>query len=92
MGDHEPQILKIPDLPRHVWEDEPPSTYGTPVGYGCHSTGPSHEYFSRFIDSTHPNRWYWFLSDETHHASANTSTIRYGMSDILETSSIPDPS
>ena len=46
MGDHEPEILEIPNLPRPVWEDEPTSTYGTPVGSGCHSVGPSHEYFS----------------------------------------------
>ena len=55
MGDHVPKIPKIPGLPRHVWEDEPASTYRTQVGYGRHSAGPSHEYFSLFIDSTHPN-------------------------------------
>ena len=46
MGDHEHEIPEIPDLPRHVWEDEPPRTYGTLVGFGRHSTGPSQEYFS----------------------------------------------
>ena len=46
MGDHELEILEIPDIPRHVWEDEPPSTYRTPVGSGHHLTGPTHEYFS----------------------------------------------
>ena len=43
---HEHEILEIPDLPHHVWEDEPLSTYGTPLGSGHHSDGPSHEYFS----------------------------------------------
>ena len=46
MGDHEPEIPEIPDLPLHVWEDEPPSTYGTLVGYVRHLAIPSHEYFS----------------------------------------------
>ena len=55
MGDHEPEILQIPDIPCNVWKDEPKSTYRTQVGYGHHSAGPSHEYFSLFIDSTHPD-------------------------------------
>ena len=38
MGDHEHEIPEIHDLPCHVWEDEPPSTYGTLVGYVRHST------------------------------------------------------
>ena len=46
MGGHEPKILKIPDLRRHVWEYEPMSTYGTQVGSGCHLVGLSYEYFS----------------------------------------------
>ena len=46
MGDHEHENLEIPDLPRHVWEDEHPSTYGTLVGSGHHLVGLSHEYFS----------------------------------------------
>ena len=43
MGDHEPEIPEITDLPRLVWEDEPASTYGTPIWFGFHSTAPSHE-------------------------------------------------
>ena len=46
MGDHEHEIPEIPDFPHHVWEDEPPSTYGTPVGSFRHSVGPTQEYFS----------------------------------------------
>ena len=46
MGDHEHEILEIPNLPHHVWEDEPSSTYETLVGSGHHSARPSHEYFS----------------------------------------------
>ena len=45
MGDHEHEISDISDLPHHVWEDEPPSTYGTPIGSGPHLVGLSHEYF-----------------------------------------------
>ena len=89
MGDHEPEILEITDLPHHVWEDELARTYGTRVGSGHHSTGPSHEDISHFIDSTHPNRWYWILGDETHHSSTNTSTIRYSMFDIPQTGPAP---
>ena len=55
MGDHEHEIPEIPDLPHHVWEDKPLSTYGTPSGSGHHSTGPSQEYPSRFTYYTHPN-------------------------------------
>ena len=37
MGDHEHEIPEISDIPHHVWEDEPPSTYGTLLGSGRHS-------------------------------------------------------
>ena len=43
MGDHELEILEIPDIPCHVWEDEPLSTYGNLVGSGRQSSGRSHE-------------------------------------------------
>ena len=43
IGDHEREILDILDLPRHVWEDEPTSTYGNLVGSALHLTRPSHE-------------------------------------------------
>ena len=29
MGDHEPKISEILDIPPHIWEVEPSSTYGT---------------------------------------------------------------
>ena len=89
MGDHEHEFSELPDRPHHVWEDEPTSTYGTPIAFGRHSTAPSHEYLSRFTYSTHPNRSYWLSGNETHHASTNTSTIRYGMHDIHKTSPAP---
>ena len=89
MGDHEIEILEIPDLPCHVWEDEPPSTYGTLLGSIHHSTRPSHEGPSRFTYFTHPNRWYWISSNETHHKPTSTSTIRYGMLDVPEIGPTP---
>ena len=31
MGDHDIEIPEIPDLTHPIWEDEPSSTYGTPL-------------------------------------------------------------
>ena len=58
IGNHEHEILNISDLPHHVWEDEPPSTYETLVGSVHHSTGPSHEYISHYTDHVHTHSWY----------------------------------
>ena len=41
MGDHEPEILEIHDLPCPVWEDDPSSTYGTPLGSNHSIVGTS---------------------------------------------------
>ena len=41
MGDHEPEILEIPNLPHPVWEDEPSSTYETPLGSDHSMAGTS---------------------------------------------------
>ena len=89
MGDHEHEIPEIHDIPRHVWEDEPPSTYGTSLGFGFHLTGPSHEDISHYTNHTHPNRWYWLSRDENHHEPTTTSTIIYGIPDVPETSPTP---
>ena len=38
MSGHELEIPEILDLPHPIWEDEPSSTYGTPLGFD-HSIG-----------------------------------------------------
>ena len=87
MGNHESEILGHPNSPRPLWEDEPLSTYGTLSGSGHHSIGMLHKYLSHYTDRAHTHYRYWLLGDETHHAPISTNTIRYGMPDVLETSS-----
>ena len=56
MGDHEHEILEIPYLPPPVWEVEPSSTYGTPIGsenpvVGISSNDPSQ--FTAYMSANH---------------------------------------
>ena len=81
MGDHDPEILDIPDRACPIWEDEPSSTYGTLLGSNHSMAGTSPDDPSQFLCYMHAHHQYWSRSPnhETHHAPTSTSTIRYGI-------------
>ena len=92
MSHHGSEIPECLTSPPPVWEVEPSSTYGTPIGSDHDVATTSHEYLSQFPDYINADHWYWSHnpSSETHHAPTSTSTIRYGLPDLPETGPKPN--
>ena len=90
MSGHETEIRDIPHLPCLVWEDEPSSTYGTPLGSDHSIAGTSPDDPSQFLGYMNHRYWLRSLNLDTHHAPTSTSTIRYGMPDLPMTGLTPN--